>query len=248
MENGVFVTGSGAAAPDQATPMPLPVPATMPGEARSHAFARPATAHHSAPEIHAATGVAALGSALILSHGDKSSTVLRGHMAGLGFHVREAASDEVTTDWLARQPVRFGVCILDADFMGDEGETLDLCLRLRQADPQVRILLIDVNPTAQDTTAEAMGLCDGRLSPMAAVAEVTTVLQAALLRQAVNRARPDVAPPSPVIVAALWQKTSLGLNHPDLNDGPGLGPWLLPLIGLGAFAWFGIALVIRALI
>jgi len=248
MKNGVVVTGSGAAAPDGPAPLTMPVPAAPLGDRRSPGFARPVTKPSSAPQEQTQTGRSAMGSALILSHDETASGMLRRQMADLGFHVRNAGADVVTTDWLARQPDRFGVCILDADFMGDEGQTLDLCLRLRQADPQASILLIDVNPAAQDTTAEAMGLCDGRLSPMAAVAEVTTVLQAALLRQAVNRARPDVAPPSPVIVAALWQKTSLGLNHPDLNDGPGLGPWLLPLIGLGAFAWFGIALVIRALI
>lgn len=58
---------------------------------------------------------------------------------------------------------RAGVFFVDADFMGDVGETVDLCLRLRNCSPATPLILISSEVRDHDLTAERAAICDATL-------------------------------------------------------------------------------------
>ena len=59
--------------------------------------------------------------------------------------------------------LRAGAFFVDADFMGDLGETVDLCLRLRNRSPGTPLILISSEVRDHDLTAERAAICDATL-------------------------------------------------------------------------------------
>ena len=58
---------------------------------------------------------------------------------------------------------RAGVLFVDADSVGDAGETVDLCLHLRARSPNTPLILISSDVRDHDLTAERAAICDATL-------------------------------------------------------------------------------------
>lgn len=70
--------------------------------------------------------------------------------------------NRVLTDmtWLARTATQVDYLIVDADFMDDIEDAVDLCLRIRRGLPGLRIILISGEVRGHDLTCERMNACD----------------------------------------------------------------------------------------
>lgn len=56
-----------------------------------------------------------------------------------------------------------GLCFVDADFLGDVERTVDLCLRIRNYVPDMKLILISSEIRGHDLTAERSAICDATL-------------------------------------------------------------------------------------
>jgi hypothetical protein len=63
-------------------------------------------------------------------------------------------------DWLLYYAPHFDFLLIDADFMGDTEETVDLCLRIRRTAPFLPQIVLSSDVRSHDLTCERMMVCD----------------------------------------------------------------------------------------
>ena len=74
-----------------------------------------------------------------------------------------ASADSVNWTEIASLLRRADVVFIDADFVGDVAETIDLCLRMRNYSRNSVLILISSEVTGHDLTAERSAICDATL-------------------------------------------------------------------------------------
>lgn len=62
--------------------------------------------------------------------------------------------------WIAAGAEDIDLVMVDADFLGDVGDTIDFCMRIRRAMPDMPIILVSSEIRGDDFTCERMGACD----------------------------------------------------------------------------------------
>ncbi|WP_126978651.1 hypothetical protein [Frigidibacter oleivorans] len=66
----------------------------------------------------------------------------------------------LSTEWIAANASRIDFLVVDADYMGDVTDTVDFCLRVRRAAPELPMVLISSEVRGDDLTCERMMACD----------------------------------------------------------------------------------------
>ncbi|MDT8856605.1 hypothetical protein RNZ50_16565 [Paracoccaceae bacterium Fryx2] len=205
------------------------------------------------------------GTALILGNDEKLAAAMRGWIKDIGAHAVVQSEATLPAGWLERNAGGFDFCVVDADFLGDEARTLDLCLRLKNASRQLPVILVDGGLGATDTTAEAMNLCDGRLAADVTAAQFAEVVQGAMIRVALRETGRDTPAEYRLDLRSALAEVGLGV---PASSGPAApvqaapvltvhqaedrslmrGWWILPVAASGVLAWTGIIALVVSLI
>jgi len=76
---------------------------------------------------------------------------------GVLHHIGDTRRD---LQWVHQGFEEIDLMIVDADFLGDVGDTIDFCMRVRRLMPQMPLVLISSEVSGDDFTCERMGACD----------------------------------------------------------------------------------------
>lgn len=113
--------------------------------------------------------------------GDASSSEgeLQGFIHRQNARLTIVSDDALTVDWLHENAGDIDVLVVDADFLGDIEDTIDFCIRVRRAAPQLPLILLSSEMRGNDYTCERMMACDATLKLPISDTTLTTGLQAA---------------------------------------------------------------------
>lgn len=93
----------------------------------------------------------------------------------------------LSLDWLRRYAPQLDFLIIDADYMGDTGETIDFCMQVRRATPDLPLILLSSEVRGHDLTCERMMACDVTLKSPVHGHMLTQGVQAAHVNNAYFR-------------------------------------------------------------
>ena len=94
---------------------------------------------------------------------DTTSMVYRMWVAELGGNLGVVETPEQIVEALARYKGEVDFALIDMEACGDVSATIDLCVYIRNASPEVTIILVSSEVSTDDYTAERMMACDATL-------------------------------------------------------------------------------------
>lgn len=90
----------------------------------------------------------------------------------------------LSLDWLRRYAPQLDFVMVDADYLGDTGETIDFCMQVRRALPSLPLILLSSEVRGHDLTCERMMACDVTLKSPVHGHMLTQGVQAAYVNNA----------------------------------------------------------------
>ena len=110
---------------------------------------------------------------------DGTAEIYRMWVAQSGGNLGLLETPEAMVEALLRFPGEVDFVMVDVDSFGDVGEAIDLCLYVRNASPDVPLILIASEVSADDFTAERMSACDATLRAPVSAGRMRAAIQAA---------------------------------------------------------------------
>lgn len=113
--------------------------------------------------------------------GDVNTTaeIYRMWVAQAGGNLGLLDGPEAIVEALLRFPGEVDFVIVDVDSFGDVGAAIDLCLYVRNASPDVPLILVASEVSADDFTAERMSACDATLRAPVSAGRMREAIRAA---------------------------------------------------------------------
>ncbi len=97
----------------------------------------------------------------------------------MGATLMVVSGDDIPVDWIRSYAPRMDFMLVDSDYLGDPESTVDFCMCVRRAVPQLPIILVSSEVRSHDFTCERMMACDATLKPPLMHRALTMGVQAA---------------------------------------------------------------------
>ena len=100
------------------------------------------------------------GNVVMCGENGSASTLIRKLVRAEGALLHHVGDSRRDLQWIHQNAADIDIVIVDADFMGDVGDTIEYCMRLRRMLPDMPVVLIASEVRGDDFTCERMGACD----------------------------------------------------------------------------------------
>lgn len=124
-----------------------------------HGHPRPTRPRRRPAAAHVRRG----GRVLLCLTDPRDGGLLGGWLRRIGAVGVIVSADRLDADLAARTAPTFDAAVIDLDVMGDPGQSMDLCLILRQAAPALPVVVIQSETGRADPLALKLGLCHAEL-------------------------------------------------------------------------------------